>query len=345
MSEGIKGEIGQIKPKKQPRQKLTLQEKAIRVILRRSGRKELPKLEEIMRRKQGQELTIRDIGIFAGKPKDKLIAELAKECMVGNILNFSADITKLRVLQIATQILKAGCMYSPIHVAYVKDNNSFQCISGRHRLVFLILAYGCDSKVKCYVEEMSLEEAREAMSVANDCRPAKAKERAELTILRETRGRTNINQEELYKQIVKNKIKAVKYGIYSITERNYPLGLSFKVSPTPSLNDGGIMTLSSVEQFLNNLEWNEQMTPRDFDRQLLHAIEFINNLVKKFQESEHFHPESHLNTKSMFAIGQFYFENKKLAGKNIDMVVRKIIEMGDTGKIEIQEIYNKLKLV
>jgi hypothetical protein len=328
------------------RRTLTRVQKAIRLMLRRSGKEVMPPLDELMKGKAGKRVTISEIGIFAGSPKDALIAELAAECMLGNTLNFSAEITKLRMLQVGTQILKAGRMHTPIFVAQITENDSLQCVSGRHRLAFLILAYGADAKVPVYIENMSLEEARDAMGVANDNRPAKAQERAELAVLKAMKGKSNVGQDELYTQMATSKPNARKYCVYSVMERAYPLSLNFKVSATASRKDGGLTTLSNVETFLGAaLEWNPETTRKDFDKALKNAVIFINELASAFQKNPDFDPDFHMTAKPMSAIGRNYWDYI-VAGNNaivvVGQVADKIISMGDVSRMSAEDIYDRL---
>jgi hypothetical protein len=336
---------GKAAPKK--RKTLTKAQKAWRLILRRSGKEEFPSLDDLMDGKNGKKVVINEIGIFAGTPKDPLIAELAADCMVGNTLNFSAEITKLRTLQVGTQIVKAGRMHTPIHIAKIKENGSLQCVSGLHRLAFLILVYGADSEIPVYLEEMTLEEARDAMGVANDSRPAKAKERAELAVLKALKGKSNVNQDELYMQMATNKSNARKYCIYSIVERGYPEKLCFKTSATSSRKDGGMTTLSNVETFLSEaLDWYPELTRTDYDKLLKGCVEFLNALAVSFQKNANFNPDHHMTTKPMTAIGKYYYETAFAKKEDpmtiVDKVADKVVKMGDVSRWNPDEIFNLL---
>ena len=338
------------KGKKIPKQrKLTRIQKAIRLLRRKSGKDQLPSLEDLMQGKVGKRIAINDIGIFAGTPKDPLIAELATECMVGNTLNFSAEITKLRMLQVGVQILKAGKMYSPIHVAQIQENGSYQCVSGRHRLAFLILIYGADAKIPVYLETMTLEEARDAMGVANDSRPAKAKERAELAVLKALNGKSNVSQAELYTQMATSKINSRKYCVYSVMERGYPAKLNFKVSATASRKDGGLTTLSSVETFLHMaMDWRPDTTQKQFDIALKNAVEFVNALADAFQRNPEFNPDEHMTTKPMTAIGRYYLDCQiskdviHTAISVVDDIVKNLVCVAGIGRKEPEWIYQLL---
>lgn len=329
------------------RKKLTRANKIIRLLLRKSGRKSIPPLDDLMRGKDGKKLVIKDIGIFAGTPKDPLVAGLAKDCMVGNTLNFSAEITKLRIVQIGVQILKAGRMHSPIHIAQIEENGSIQCVSGRHRLAFLILLYGADVKIPVYLEEMKLEEARDAMGVANDSRPAKASERAELAVLKALNGRSNVNQKDLYAEMATSKPNSRKYCVYSIMERGYPEKLEFKVSATSSRKDGGLTTLSSVETFLGfALEWNSEMKQEEFDKKLKSVVMFLNSLSRSFQNNKDFNPDFHMTTNPMTAIGKYYLGYiltvKSDPIRVVEDIARVVIEMGDVSRYNYRKIYNEI---
>ncbi len=343
------GSIKKGKKGNKKRKTMSLVQKSIRLVLRRSGKDKFPHLDELMRGKNGKKIAINEIGIFSGTPRDKLISELATDCMIGNTLNFSAEITKLRTLQVGTQIIKAGRMHSPIHLAQIQENGSIQCVSGRHRLVFLILAYGADAKIPVYIENMTLEEARDAMGVANDSRPAKAKERAELAVLKALKGKSNVNQDELYAQMATSKSNARKYCIYSVTERGYPVRLGFKVSATSSRKDGGITTLSSVETFLNvAMDWSPEMKRQEFDDIVKGCILFVNALEVAFKKNSGFNPDHHMTTNPMTAIGKYYYENTFSLKINpicfVEEIANKIISMGDLSRKSVDAIYDDLML-
>jgi len=326
---------------------LTLRQKALRVMVRRAGVDTIPELSKLMRGKGGEVLKISDIGIFIGKPSDELMEEIASKCLIPNRVNLSAEVVKSRVVTIGAQLMEAGRMYQPIQVARISDgeSTSFECTSGRHRLAALALIYGAHSEIPVYVENMDLNEGRDAVVVANQTRPTKAMERAEHTVLRAVSGDVSAEQDELYERTAKTKAKARKYCVYSIFQRHYPKKLTFKVSMTTSRKDGGLTTLTNIENFLGNaLEWDKGMKRKEFDKNLLGAISFLNALVKSFKSTEGFEPCQHMASMTMSAIGKYYKTYKEITGddaiKVSPKVAQVIVSLGEIGRQKSEKTYN-----
>lgn len=326
---------------------LTLRQKAIRVMVRRAGVETIPELSSIMRGKGGEIVKISDIGIFIGEPLDELMAELAVECKIPNQVNLSAEVVKSRVVSLGAQILEAGRMYQPIQVARIKneEGSSLECTSGRHRLVALALVYGAGSEIPVYIENMTLNEARDAVVVANQARPTKAMERAEHAVLRAVSGDVGAEQEELYNRTAKTKAKARKYCVYSVLSRGYPKKLSFKVSMTSSRKDGGLTTLTNVENFLgNSLEWNKDMKRKDFDKSLEGAVSFLNAFAKELQKADGFDPSHHMSSMAMSAVGKYYKTYREITGNDATEVAGKVagvvVDMGEIGRQKSEATYN-----
>jgi len=326
---------------------LSLKQKAIRVMVRRSGVEGIPELSHIMRGKGGEIVKISDIGIFIDEPTDELIAEVAKECKIPNKVNLSAEVVKSRVVAIGAQIFEAGRMYQPIQVARIKDgdNTTLECTSGRHRLVALALVYGAASEIPVYIENMTLNEARDAVVVANQARPTKAMERAEHTVLRAVSGNVDAEQDELYKRTAKTKAKARKYCVYSVLSRGYPKKLSFKVSMTSSRKDGGLTTLTNVENFLGAaLEWNKDMSRKDFDAGLSGAVSFLNAFAKELKKTDGFDPSHHMASMTMAAMGKYYKTYREITGNEAtevaDKVASIVVSMGEIGRQKSETTYN-----
>ena len=331
--------------KKRARKPLSKRQKTMGVILRRAG-VPLPTLDELLRGKQGQSVPISNIAIFLGDSKEPLIEQLTKECPLRNRINMSAEVVKSRIVAIGAQILEAGRMHTPIHVAAIRNQDedgihvadSLECVSGRTRLAFLLLAYGPDIEVPVYIESMSLKEARDAVVVANQSRPVKARERAEHAVLKAVGGDTDVEQDDLYKKTVTTKAKARKYCIYSVSERGYPTPLSFPVSLTSSRRDGGITTLTNVENYLGSaMEWTRETPRQQFDNELKVAVEFVNELVDSMRLVDGFEPSQHLSAATMSAIGKYYHVHCRGNGSAAGVasgVASAIVSMGSIGKQE-----------
>jgi len=293
--------------KKRARKPFTKREKAVRVMLRRAGVERLPTLEHLMRSKNGKQMAICDIGLFGPEPRDAALKEIADKCPVPNRACLSAEITRNRVVTVGAEILKKGRMFQPIQVARIEEDGAYECTSGRCRLAFLAMAYGPKAEVPVYIEDMSLNEARDAVVVANQARPIKALERAEQAIMKAVSGDAKAAQDELYDSTVTTKAKAKKYAIYSVVKRDYPEPLAFSVSLRSSRKDGCLTTLTNVENFwAMALDWQKGMTRAEFDGILKKSIVFLNSLVGHMKKQPSFDSIEHLAAHVMYAAGKFY---------------------------------------
>lgn len=330
---------------KKARRPTSKKEKAISIMLRRAGLESLPPLEELMKGKQGSEVQISSIAVFTGEPKDDVLAELSKKFTLQNSVNLSAEVTLQRVLVVGAEILTAGRMFQPIQVAHVDD--TLQCTSGRHRLAFLALAYGADAKIPVYIEEMTLNEARDAVVVANQSRPTKAMEKAEHAVLRSVGGDADARQDEIYRKMVKSKASAQKYCVYSVLERGYPLKLSFPVSLTGSRKDG-LTTIPNLSGFWSSsIDWNEDVKKDEFDSSLKGTVTFLNGMVAEMQKCEGFNPMIHLGAKPLCAIGKFYRTCLELTGKVPDpiMLSRVVVSLEEIGRQRSEKTYQDIAKV
>jgi hypothetical protein len=336
-----------VRSAKRAKKPLTGRDKAIRLMLRRAGVDELPPVDQIMRGKTGStKMSISDIALFIGKPKDAVLAALADDCGVKNIVNLSAEVSKSRVMAIGAQILTAGRMYQPIQVA--KIDKQYQCTSGRHRLAFLALAYGPSTKIPVYVEDMNLCEARDAVVVANQARPTKALERAEHAVLQAVGGNIDAQQDEMYSKTVKTKAKAKKYCVYSVLEKGHPTRLSFPVSLTSSRKDGGLTTITNVENYWGAaIDWHKDTEQKDFDAALETATEFLNEIAKVFQVESGFDASHHMASMTLSAIGKYYRSYVDVNGAfpvaKIAAVAKAIVAMGGIGRQKSEQTYDALK--
>jgi len=276
-----------------------------------------------------------------------LMAELAAECPLKNRVNLSAEVIESRVLYVGAQILKAGRMYIPIQVVKIREDGALECVSGRHRLAFLALVYGADTKIPVHIENMSLSESRDAVVVANEARPTKALERAEHTVLQAVGGNVDAEQDELYQKTIKTRSTARKYCVYNVIKRKYPAKLAFKVSQTSSRRDGGLTTLTNIENFWGAaLEWNQELKRKEFDSMLKESVKFLNELAEEFQKHGDFDADSHMASMTMIAIGKYYRAYSEIIGKNAIDVVRavakQVVKMGDIGRQKSEKTYKEL---
>jgi hypothetical protein len=335
------------KPNKEPRMKKTLRQKALRVMLKRSGLKSIPPIEQILQNKEGPRFPICEIGFLSqNKQKDPLMMELAKECPVRSRIS-QADVLRSRVLVVGSQILKDGRMMTPIHVYQDLDQDErLECISGRHRLAFLALVYGSDLMVPVYMEKMKEEAAREAIAVANDSRPVKALERASVAILRAVGGRTEVSQDQLYEKMSTLKPNIGKYCVFSVIGRGYPAKLNFKTSERSSRPDGGITTVSNVEGFWKEaISWTRGMARKDFDGELQETVSFLNDFVAAICKIPGFDPAAHLSAQVMTAVGRYYQTYRKITQKNAIVICRELarnVVSVDTNQKRTDVIYKEI---
>jgi len=333
--------------KKGPRIKKTLRQKALRVMLRRSGMVKPPLIERVLEGKTGPRIAISEIGFLSSdKQSDPLLAELAQECQVGNRLNRD-EIVKNRVLVVGTEIFKAQKMWTPIHVHKDLMDGRYECVSGRHRLAFLAIVYGTNLEVPVYLEHLTLKAAREATAVANDSRPVKALERASYAILRAVGGDSAADQDKLYARLANLKPNIGKYCVYSVIERGYPAKLNFKLSERSSRPDGGIVTVSNIEVFWGEaLLWSKEMSRKDFDDGLKESVVFLNAFVSAIKKMPGFDPDQHLTANVLAAVGRYDQTYKNITGRNAILIcetlAKAVVGMGQTAKKQQGEIYNSI---
>jgi hypothetical protein len=314
-------------------------------MLKRSGLSKPPLVERILEGKVGMKIPISEIGFLArDKQKEPLLAELAQSCSVRNRLNRD-EISKNRILTVGTEIFKAGHMWTPIHVHRDLADGRYECISGRHRLAFLAIVYGEDLEVPVHLEHLTLKAAREATAVANDGRPVKAMERASYAILRAVGGDSKADQKKLYNSLSNLKPNLIKYCVYSVIERGYPVKLSFKLSEKSSRPDGGLTTVSNVEMFWDEgLNWFKGMSQEVFDEGLQDSVCFLNAFVEEIQTITGFDPDQHLTANVMAALGRYYQTYNNITSRNAIPIVKElargVVDIGKTVKKPQTVIYN-----
>ena len=334
--------------KKGPRLKKPIKQKALRVMLKRSGLKKPPMIERVLECKTGPKIPISEIGFMVNdKQSDSLLKELAEECPIRNRLNRD-EVLKNRILAVGTEIFKAGRMWTPIHVHQDLMDGRYECVSGRHRLAFLAIVYGSDLEVPVYLEHLTLKTAREAVAVANDSRPVKALERASYAILRAVGGDSTADQDKLYSKLATLKTNISKYCVYSVIERGYPTKLNFKMSERSSRPDGGITTVSNIEGFwAEALPWQIGMKREEFDKGLIESVKFLNQFVEEVKKVPGFDPDQHLTANVLSSVGRYYLLQ---VNKWKDLVAfcgylaNAVVTMGHTSKKKPSDIYNLIAL-
>ena len=277
--------------------------------------------------------------------------ELAQKCPVRNTVNLSAEVGKKRMIDVGVQILESDRMYYPIHVARIKDggknDGKLECISGRHRLAFYALVYGPDTKIPVYLEEMTTNEARDAVVFANQSRATKALEKAEHSVLQAVQGDVSATLEDMYTRTVTCKSKIRRYCVFSVINRGLPMKLSFPVSTTSTRKGGYLTTLANVEGFWRSaLEWTDGTTFKDFDASLKSSVKFLNALVDEMQKVKGFKSTEHLATKQLVAIGKYYRSYGEFTGNNaikkVAEIAKCIVKQGDIGGQKSEKTYAML---
>lgn len=327
---------------------VTARQKAVNVILRRASKDKVPDIRHLLVGKMGSEVKIQDIALFIDDEQaDELMAELAKECPVRNRVNLSAEVQKKRILDIGAQIVESGRMYQPISVARIKEDGRLECTSGRHRLAFLALVYGPDTRIPVCIEDMTMNEARDAVVVSNQARPTKALERAEHTVLQAVKGNLNAEQDDLYYRTVTAKAKARRYCVFSVINRSYPMKLGFVVSKDSSRKGGGITTLTNIEGFWGAaLDWEDGMERKKFDAELKESVKFLNGVVETMQAQKGFNSKQHLAAMTLSAIGKYYRAFREITGGDASAVAvevaKCVVKMGDVGRQKSEKTYSTL---
>jgi hypothetical protein len=329
-------------PTKRASKPLTPKEKAINNIKRKAGLEDdIHTLDHLMRGKQGTKVKISDIAVFIKKPKDELLADLFKQMPVLNRVNLSACVDMNRVKVVGGQVLGASRMYQPIQVAKIDSDERLECTSGRHRLVALALLYGADAEIPVYIEDMTINEARDAVVVANMARKARAMEQAEHAALAAVGGDVDAEQDTLYENMVTTKAKAKKYCSFSVLGRSRPMKLKFALG---TRKEGGLASIRTMEGFWgNSLDWHKGMPRKDFDSALKSTIQFANNLADIFQANESFDADQHMASMTMAAIGKYYKTmsdaNTNMDEKFVTKLVGVVVAMGEIGRQKSEETY------
>ena len=332
------------KPK---RVKKTRRDKALRVMRKRAEISTLPSAEDLLRGKTGSKIRISDIAIFStDNEDDELMAGLAQECPLRNRLN-KAEVLKSRILVVGSQILSAGRMWQPIHVSKMIEDGVTECTSGRHRLAFLALVYGPDLEVPVYMEHLSLRDAMETVAVSNEARSEKAMERAAKSVVRAVGGDLEADQDSLYDRLARSKPGVRKYCVFSVLTRGYPSKLTFKTSEKSSRPDGGITTVTNVENFWNTaLEWERGVERKHFDISLGESVKFLNSFIGAIQKVSGFDSNHHLSARVMAAVGRYYRVYEQVKAKNAIVVCgelsKKIVGLGEVGRWPEAEIYKAI---
>jgi hypothetical protein len=235
-------------------------------------------------------------------------------------------------------------MYQLPQVAEIDGHDGYERTSGRHRLAFLALIHGTDIEIPMLVEDMTIQEARDAVVVANMTRRTKSLEKAEHAAVQATHGKTAIN-DELYKKMVSTKAKAKQYSLYCVVKNQQPLPLDFKVADTKRDKDA-LTTITNMGNFWGSaIEWDKTVERAEFDEQLENSVRFINAYAGVCGKSDDFSSEQHMSSRVLVAIGRYYRDRQIVAGDALDKVediAKTIIDMGGIASQPSNITYSKL---
>jgi hypothetical protein len=334
------------KPSKRAKKPLTPVQRTLRLAKRRGGSDTLPDIKALFKNKTGTKMKISDIAIFIEAPTEESLKVIAEQCPKKNRVNLSTNIDRNRVVTVGGQLIHSNRMYQPIQVARIEEDGALECTSGRHRLAFLAMAYGPDQVVTVDVEDMTINEARDAVVFANQTRTTKALEKAEHAVLQAVCGDVDADQDEMYSKTAITKVKVRKYAVYSVLERNYPLALAFKVSLTQSRKGGGLTTVSNFEEFVSSsVKWAKGMPRKEFDAQLEAGVKFLNALAAALQKLPGFEPSQHMAAMPLRAVGKYYRDRNAIAGDAmtiVDKLSERMVALGDIARYKPDETYDAI---
>ena len=332
------------RPKKE-KVELSPKEKFVATVLRKAGLDELPPLNDLVGRETGIKLPISSVAVFRSKPSNEVLSTVWND--LPNRLHLEAPVRYSRMMKIAVKILKDGKLFHPIEVGDIKGQTD--CISGRHRLAFLALAYGIDAEIPMIVESTTIEDATLAVVSANDTRSSEMTEKADLYFVEAAHGNRNTTNVQDY-QAVRNKSGAVGYAIKYVIIKKSLAQLGFNLTATKSRKEGEIAAMAAVTWFWKaGLDWSLVMKHSDFEGAIIQSVDILNKLAVELQKNEEFNPKFHMATKPMNAVGKLFRDYWSLGqvdslSEKIPLVANVIINIGDdVGNNKPAETYETLR--
>jgi len=338
--------------KKRGRKAVSSEEKLIRSILKKAGLEEAPKLETLVQSVSGSKMMkLKDIAVFLKVPdkaeEKDVLGKLAMAWGKENDVNLSTEVNLKQVKKNAIDILSTGRMYYLPDVAHVKKvKYPLQCVSGRHRLVFIALFYGLDVEVPVIYEEMTLTQAREKAVFANNTRRTPALEKAEHMVLRAVEGDVEADRDQMYLKSVTSKGKAVDFAVFSVMDGNLRGGrLEFPVSQTSSRKEA-YTTITNLKGFWKHaIQWTREMTRKEFDVELKESNVFLNYMVNQLEDDKKFEKDQHFSAMALTALGKLYRTFKDADReplKLVETIAEKLLGQHGIGRKKSEEIYNSL---
>jgi hypothetical protein len=351
----ISNTVGEVQPKtsatkkeKEPEVVLSPKEAFIQSVLSKAGIVKVPSLESLFEgfRTDLGKIEISEIGLFIGTPKDELLKDIQKDISKINSINLSTEVSLKLVQEVGIEIMRDGKIYSPIQVAKITEDGTIQCTSGRHRLAFLAIMYGTDIEVPILESELSHSDARKNVMNSNQSRRALGLEKSEFAILDATNGDLSGNRDDMYKQVVTKKTKAVDFCVYSVFDAHaYGTKIHFDVAMGTSRKDG-LTTVNNLKCYWRNaIKWHDETSRKDFDEQLKASISFLNDLVAECKKHKEFTPSQQLSTMSLAALGSV-FRTQTDAGNDPSKIVEKIsnalLKIDGSGRQKKEKTYDDL---
>jgi flagellar biosynthesis GTPase FlhF len=249
-----------------------------------------------------------------------------------NVVNLNSEVELNRAIAIGAEIMAAGRMFMPIQVARVGADD-YQCVSGRHRMVALAICHGVID-VPVIVSDMTMNEAREAVLVANKSRPTKVMEKVDQVVLGAVGGDSDAEQQTLFKSVAKSGTTSRKYAMYSVVNRRYPAAFTFGVSSTASRKNGELVTLRSIDGFWSAaLPWWSGITYEEFNECLGDSVAFLNQLAQAMQAEQGFDSTNHLSAMTTVSIGKYFSACRALSmSVDVPKLASTIVGLGDIGR-------------
>jgi len=326
---------------------MTPVEKSVHRMMKKAGVSSLCKVDHLLRHKQGSKVAIKEIALFSEAPEDEVLAQIAKDVPLVNLLHPNAQVDIGRVEKVGADILACERLYDPIVVSETEDDG-LQCVSGRHRLSFLAIAYGPDAEIVVYTEPHTRNESRDFATKANQTRTIRARERAEHAAMSSVHGDADASQDAMYESMATTKASIKQYCVYSVLERKTPAELNFTASERKSCNDGGLTTISNLAAFWGAaMNWHKSMERAEFDSQLKDSVAFLNSFADAIRGLPNFDQGQHFTNRPLIAIGKYYRTlmdaNATIDDSVIEKLAKFIVGLGDdAASIKQELIYHQI---
>lgn len=311
-------------------------------IMAKCNLSEIPSMESLFKGVKTHKVPVNNIAVFIAPHKSGLFKNCAIDENNLNIINYASEVDPHNVKKLAIDIFSKREIFMAIGIA--KIDGKYQCWTGRHRLAVLELVYGPDVEVPVQVREMNLMEAREACSVANQAREITPREKAAHRVVSATEGDIDVEREQKYVKVVRNKGSVGDYAVDSVLgfSKLHGATLRFDVAECRTKSDKTMTTVANLRNFWKAaLYWEAGMNSADFDKQLKASCSFLNDFVASLQEYQDFDKSQHLSGKTLTAVGKWCSDNEDF--ESAAKVALKLIELD--GGIGSQPSEKTLKML